>query len=137
MLSGRHSTASPHPLSLHFTDWSYVQTLDTLPAVSQSEPTIITLEGEIDLHESPNVREALRPLIDQKIPRIYVDMTEVGYIDSSGLAVLIDAMQRIANYGGKFGLIGLRPAVRTVLEIARLDQVFRVYPDRATALSAT
>jgi anti-sigma B factor antagonist len=104
--------------------------------VSQPEPNIISLEGEIDLHESPNVREALRPLIEQKVPRIYVDMTQVGYIDSSGLAVLIDAMQRIANYGGKFGLIGIRPAVRTVLEIARLDQVFRVYPDRASAVSA-
>ncbi len=124
-------------MSLPFTHWSCVQSLDTLPAVSQPEPTIIALDGEIDLHESPNVRETLRPLIEQKVPRIYVDMSEVGYIDSSGLAVLIDAMQRIANYGGKFGLIAIRPAVRTVLEIARLDQVFRVYPDRASAVSAT
>ena len=114
-----------------------MQVIDRILAVSQPEPTIITLEGEIDLHESPNVRETLRPLIDKKVSRIYIDMSEVGYIDSSGLAVLIDAMQRIANYGGKFGLIALRPAVRTVLEIARLDQVFRVYSDRASAVSAT
>ena len=114
-----------------------MQILDTILAVTEPEPNIIALEGEIDLHESPNVRESLRPLIENKIPRIYIDMTEVRYIDSSGLAVLIDAMQRIANYGGKFGLINIRPAVRTVLEIARLDQVFRVYPDRASALSAT
>jgi anti-sigma B factor antagonist len=108
-----------------------------MSAVSQPEPTFISLDGEIDLHESPNVREKLRPLIEQKFQRIYVDLTEVNYIDSSGLAVLIDAMQRIADYGGKFGLVGIRPAVRTVLEIARLDQVFRVYPDRASAVSAT
>ncbi len=114
-----------------------MQTFDTVPAVSQPEPNIISLEGEIDLHESPNVRESLRPLIETKVQRIYVDMSEVNYIDSSGLAVLIDAMQRIANYGGKFGLIAIRPAVRTVLEIARLDQVFRVYPDRASAITAT
>ncbi len=111
--------------------------LDTILAVSQPEPNIVAFEGEIDLHESPNVREAIRPLIEQKLPRIYVDMSDVSYIDSSGLAVLIDAMQRIANYGGKFGLIAIRPAVRTVLEIARLDQVFRVYPDRTAAVSAT
>jgi anti-sigma B factor antagonist len=102
--------------------------------VSQPEPSFISLEGEIDLHESPNVRELIRPLIEKKVGRIYVDMTEVTYIDSSGLAVLIDAMQRIANYGGKFGLVAIRPAVRTVLEIARLDQVFRVYADRAAAV---
>jgi len=114
-----------------------VKIADILPSVSQPEPSILSLEGEIDLHESPNVRESLRPLIEGKTPRVYVDMTAVGYIDSSGLAVLIDAMQRIANYGGKFGLIGIRPAVRTVLEIARLDEVFRLYPDRAAALGAT
>jgi len=108
-----------------------------MPAVSQTEPSILSLEGEIDLHESPNLRENLRPLIEAKSPRIYVDMSGVSYIDSSGLAVLIDAMQRIADYDGKFGLINIRPAVRTVLEIARLDQVFRLYPDRATAISAT
>jgi len=110
--------------------------LDTLPAVTPSQPAIISLEGEIDLHESPNVRESLRPLIEAKTAHIFVDLSEVSYIDSSGLAVLIDAMQRIANYGGKFGLIAIRPAVRTVLEIARLDQVFRIYPDRAAALNA-
>jgi anti-sigma B factor antagonist len=114
-----------------------VSKADKLPVVSQPEPAIIPLEGEIDLHESPNVRDQLRPLIEKKVPRVYVDMTDVIYIDSSGLAVLIDAMQRVANYGGKFGLIAIRPAVRTVLEIARLDQVFRVYPDRAAAVSAT
>ena len=113
-----------------------MQTADTIPSVSLPEPAIVPLEGEIDLHESPNVRESLRPLIEKKVPRIYVDMTNVSYIDSSGLAVLIDAMQRIANYGGKFGLIAIGPAVRTVLKIARLDQVFRVYPDRASAVSA-
>jgi len=112
-------------------------TFDIIHVVSQPEPSIVTLDGEIDLHESPNVRDRLRPLIEKKAPRVYVDMTDVVYIDSSGLAVLIDAMQRIANYGGKFGLIAIRPAVRTVLEIARLDQVFRVYPDRAAAVSAT
>ena len=114
-----------------------MQTLEKIPALSQPEPAIVSLDGEIDLHESPNVRETLRPLIEKKVPRIYIDMSEVGYIDSSGLAVLIDAMQRIANYGGKFGLIALRPAVSTVMEIARLDQVFRIYPDRASAISST
>ena len=126
------------PNEPRFTEyWCLETTLDTILAVTQPEPNIISLEGEIDLHESPNVRESLRPLIENKVPRIYIDMTGVNYIDSSGLAVLIDAMQRIANYGGKFGLINIRPAVRTVLEIARLDQVFRLYPDRASAVSAT
>ncbi len=114
-----------------------MMSLDTVQDVSENEPSIIALEGEIDLHESPNVREMLRPLIEKKVPRIFVDMSQVVYIDSSGLAVLIDAMQRISNYGGKFGMIGIRPAVRNVLEIARLDQVFRIYADRDSAIEST
>ncbi len=104
-----------------------------MATVSHPEPNLVSLEGEIDLHESPNVRDALKGLIEQKLPRVFVDMTQVGYIDSSGLAVLIDAMQRIQSYGGKFSLFGLRDSVRTVFEIARLDQVFKIYPDKKTA----
>ncbi len=78
----------------------------------------------------------MQPLIDQKLKRILVDMSGVSYIDSSGLALFIEAMQRIQAYGGFFGLYGLRPTVRTIFEIARLDQVFRIFPDRAASLAA-
>ncbi len=107
-----------------------------MATVTVPEPNIVALEGEIDLHESPNVREALKGLIEKKLPRILVDLTGTSYIDSSGLAVLIDAMQRIQSYGGKLALFGLRDNVRTVFEIARLDQVFKIYLDKNTALTA-
>lgn len=100
------------------------------------EPGILAMEGEIDLHESPHVKELILPFIEQKLPRILIDMTAVSYIDSSGLALFIEAMQRIQAYGGKFGLYGLRPAVRSIFEIARLDQIFQIYADRASASSA-
>ena len=99
------------------------------------EPGILALAGEIDLHESPRIKEMLQPLIDRKVKRILMDMTDVTYIDSSGLALFIEAMQRIQAYGGIFGLFGLRPSVRTIFEIARLDQVFRLFPDRAAGLA--
>lgn len=106
----------------------------TPPVVTQPEENnLLVLEGEIDLHESPNVREALRALIDKKLPRVYVDMAEVSYIDSSGLAVLIEAMQKVHGYGGRLGLFGIRDNVRTVFELARLDQVFKIFPDLRSA----
>ena len=119
-------------------DYESVPILDetTVATVTQPEPNVVALEGEIDLHESPNVREALRGLIEQKLPRIYIDLSEVSYIDSSGIAVLIDAMQRTQAYGGKLALFGIRDNVRTVFEIARLDQVFRIFPDKQSALAA-
>lgn len=95
----------------------------------------LALDGEIDLHESPNVKAKLLPLISQKQPKIVVDLDGVSYIDSSGLALFIEAMQRVQAYGGKFALCSLRPNVRTIFDIARLDQVFRIFPDREAALA--
>jgi anti-sigma B factor antagonist len=108
-----------------------------MATVSSPEPGVLALEGEIDLHESPAVREKLNPLIDAKLPRIVVDLSGVSYIDSSGLALFIEAMQRIQSYGGKFALCGLTATVRTIFEIARLDQVFQIFPDKAAAQAGT
>jgi anti-sigma B factor antagonist len=101
-------------------------------AMPAPNPTtgILTLEGEIDLHRSPEIKETLRPLIEQKVPRIFIDMSAVNYIDSSGLAIFIEALQRVMSYGGKFGLFGLRESVRSIFEIARLDQVFQISPTK-------
>ena len=104
---------------------------------SQSKPQtgILALEGEIDLHRLPEIKETLEPLVAQQTPRILIDLTKVTYIDSSGLAAFIETMQRIASYGGKFALFGLGESVRAIFEIARLDQIFRIFPDEDAAVS--
>lgn len=96
-------------------------------------PTVVPLEGEIDLNETPQVISVLDPLIAQREPLIHVDLSRVSYIDSSGLATFIDAMQRVQAYGGEFALVALRDSVRRILEIARLDQVFTILPAPGTA----
>ena len=83
-------------------------------------PEVVALEGEIDLHESPQVKQKLDPLIARKSPRIHLDLSRVSYIDSSGLAAFVDAMQRIQAYGGEFALIAMRESVRKIFEISRL-----------------
>lgn len=102
---------------------------------SQPQTAILALEGEVDLHRSPEVKETLEPLIAKKIPRILVDFSAVTYIDSSGLATMIETLQRIQSYGGKFAMFGLRESVKAVFEIARLDQIFRLFPDEAAAVA--
>ena len=99
-------------------------------------PNVLPLEGEIDLHVSPRVAAALGAMIEQKPERLVVDLSAVDYIDSSGLAVLIEGMQNVEAYGGKFVLAGLQDKVRPIFEMARLDQVFIIFPHVDAALAA-
>jgi len=99
-------------------------------------PNVLPLEGEIDLHVSPRVTASLAKIIEQKPTRLVVDLSKVTYIDSSGLAVLIEGMQNVEAYGGKFILAGLQDNVRPIFEIARLDQVFIIFPHVDAALAA-
>ncbi|HVD94726.1 MAG TPA: STAS domain-containing protein [Candidatus Limnocylindria bacterium] len=110
---------------------------------SQSEPTpqrdrsnVLPLKGEIDLHVSPAITASLNQMIEKKPKRLVVDLSEVTYIDSAGLAALIEAMQKVEGYGGKFLLAGLQETVRSIFEISRLDQVFQIFPDADAALSS-
>lgn len=102
---------------------------------SQSRSNVLPLKGEVDLHVSPTVTASLNEMIDKKPERMVVDLSEVSYIDSAGLAALIEAMQKVEGYGGKFMLAGLQETVRSIFEISRLDQVFQIFPDADTALS--
>ena len=99
-------------------------------------PNVLPLEGEIDLHVSPRIAASLGAMVEEKPQQVVVDLAKVTYIDSSGLAVLIEGMQNVESYGGKFALAGLQENVRPIFEIARLDQVFRIYPDVDSALAS-
>jgi anti-sigma B factor antagonist len=74
-------------------------------------------------------------MIAKKPNVVVVDLTKVTYLDSSGLAVLIEGMQNVQEYGGTFALAGVQESVQHILEIARLDQVFQIFPDVDSALS--
>ena len=99
-------------------------------------PNVLSLEGEIDLHVSSRVSISLRQMIAKKPKRLLVNLSGVTYLDSSGLAVLIEAMQNVEKYGGKFALAGMQETVRSIFEIARLDQVFHIFTDVDSALVA-
>ncbi len=100
----------------------------------QNRTKVLPLKGEVDLHVSPTVTASLNEMIDKKPQRLVVDLSEVSYIDSAGLAALIEAMQKVEGYGGKFMLAGLQETLRSIFEISRLDQVFQIFPDTDAAL---
>ena len=107
------------------------------PVLRQDRANVLPLEGDIDLHVSPVVREALNAMIKKKPERIVIDLSRVTYIDSAGIAVLILAMQEVEAYGGKFFLSGLQETLRLIFETSRLERVFRIFPDVDAALAAS
>jgi anti-sigma B factor antagonist len=105
------------------------------PTPRQERSNVLPLKGEIDLHVSPSVTASLNQMIEKKPERLVVDLSEVTYIDSAGLAALIEGMQKVEGYGGKFLLAGLQETVCSIFEISRLDQVFQIFPDANAALA--
>jgi len=107
-------------------------------SMTRKQPSnVLSLEGEIDLHVSPEVAASLRSMIAKKPKQLVVDLGGVTFFDSSGLAALIEAMQTVQGYGGKFVLASVQPSVQHIFEIARLDQIFQILPDVDSALAAT
>jgi anti-sigma B factor antagonist len=102
----------------------------------KEQPNVLPLEGEIDLHVSSEVAESLRTMIAKRPKLVVIDLTKVTYLDSSGLAVLIEGMQKVQEHGGKFALAGVQESVQHIFEIARLDQVFQIFPTVDEALAA-
>ena len=99
------------------------------------DAAIVALRGEVDLHNSPVVRTALLKLLEDKKPsRLVINLAEVPYVDSSAIAVLVEALQKMRKLGGKIYLVQLQPRVQGLLEIARLDSIFVVTATEADAL---
>ena len=96
--------------------------------------SIIDCSGDVDLYTSARLREALLAQIHSGGGSVLVNMTGVGYIDSSGIATLVEGLQLSRQTQTRFGLFGLRSNARSVLELARLHKVFNLFEDEQDAL---
>jgi len=87
--------------------------------------TVITLGGEVDLEHSPQARKALLDAVANN-KKVIVDLSGVSYIDSSGIASLVEAFQTARKNGGAFILATVSDSALRVLQLARLDKVFTI-----------
>jgi len=103
--------------------------------LDKAEDTVtITVTGDIDMSSSTKVRDALAPLFKNNSKVIVVDLAGVSYIDSSGIATLVEGLQWSHSSKNKFRLAALSPGVKDVFEIARLLSVFEVFDTKEQAL---
>lgn len=96
---------------------------------------IVCLTGDIDLSCSPLARRTLLASLSRGHHTL-VDLSGVSYIDSSGVASLVEGFQSARKHALRFGLIGVSAAAMSVLALARLDQVFPIHADLAARLTA-
>jgi anti-sigma B factor antagonist len=97
--------------------------------------TIFDVTGDIDLANSPEVRKSLlKELKELKTPRVVMNLSKVRYIDSSGVASLVEGLKASRDAGSRFILYGLSPSAREVLQLSRLLKIFEVYEDEESAL---
>lgn len=97
---------------------------------------IVTLRGECDLNNADILRERLLALLDDgQAPCVIVDLTDLIFIDSSGLTALVVADRRARELGGTLVLAGARKIVGRVLSLTALDKHFPVYATVAEALA--
>lgn len=95
---------------------------------------VLVLDGQVDMRTSPDLRRHLRRAVRDRCPQVVVDLTSVDFIDSSGLATLIEALKDMSKYGGRLKLVGLGPAARNLFELSNLTSIFDIYDTREEAL---
>jgi len=109
---------------------------DLIPAArKEGDAVIVSVRGEIDLQNSPELRTELLDLLVKHSPqRLVLNLAQVPYMDSSAIAVLVELLQKIRKNSGRVYLTNLQPRVKGLLEIARLGSIFGIVNDEADAL---
>jgi len=92
------------------------------------------IEGEININTSPQLRKSFEDVIKAGTKKIIVDFSSVPYIDSSGLATLIELFQRLKKTDGKLRICNMSEKVRNVFEVTKLHKLFEIYEGKESAL---
>ena len=103
---------------------------------NKNDVVILHIRGEVDLYSSPEVRKQIVAITKKRLPAILVNLAKVTYMDSSGIATLVEGLQQTGKYKGKFAIANLRSGVKEVFELSRLDKVFDIYENEEMALAS-
>ena len=97
--------------------------------------TIVDVTGDVDMATSPGLRKTLLESL-KKTPRLVVNMREVRYVDSSGIASLVEVLKEARNTKKRLVLFGLNATVRDVLQLTRLTKIFEIRETEEEALQS-
>ena len=96
---------------------------------------VVSVTGEIDLATRPELERVLLGLPEEGVESVIVDLTDCGFMGSTGLHLLVRTQRRFDRSGRRFAVVSANRSVLKVFEITQLDQLFAIYPSRAAALN--
>jgi anti-sigma B factor antagonist len=97
---------------------------------------ISLMEARLDAVIAPSFREALVSRIDQGCHNIVLDLSQVSFLDSSGLGALVFVLKHLVHKGGRLHICGVTPAVMSVLKLTRMDRLLKTFDSRQAAIAA-
>jgi anti-sigma B factor antagonist len=97
---------------------------------------VIAARGEIDLFTAPELKRVLTDAIEGGQHRVVIDLSEVSFLDSTALGVLIGAVKRLRSRDGALAIVNTDASIAKTFEITGLDQIFTILPSREEALAA-
>jgi len=94
----------------------------------ESDIVLIRVSGRLDAASEPDLRDTLKAYLEKGFHKIIVDLQQVPFIDSSGLAALVSGLRLARENKGDIVLSGIRPQVQTVFRLTMLDRIFPIHP---------
>jgi anti-sigma B factor antagonist len=106
----------------------HVEVLNSWPGIS-----VVDVAGDVDLHSAPELRDTLSTLVDSDTRRVTLDLSNVTFLDSMALGVILGTKKRLAATGRDLELVVATPEIRRIFEITMLDRIFALHASRAEA----
>ena len=98
---------------------------------------VVDVEGEIDIYTAPPLRELLMDLVGKNNYQLVVNLDKVGFLDSTGLGVLVGGLKRVRAHDGSLDLVCTQQRILKILKVTGLTEVFGIYATVDQAIAAT
>ena len=98
--------------------------------------TLLALTGRFDAYSAPAIEVKLKSVSEQAPAYAIVDLSGVNFVDSTGLAILVQGMKRCRQHNGDVYICGVQQPVRIIFELTRFDTVFKMFSTQAAAVEA-
>ena len=102
----------------------------------QGDIHVVAIEGQLIVSNRQDLKLKMLEELEGGARKFLVDFTHTGYIDSSGLGVLVSLSKKIREQGGELRLAGLNEDLRTLFELTKLDTLFQITDSREQALAS-